>query len=208
VKYFSKTITTARNFTERPARFGFRSLNQLPLLPLLLISLFLLPDQQARADQAALEVIHQRIEKKFPDVKHLSASAFEEISTDPDNIVVFDVREKSEFEVSHLDGAIQVDPDIRRSTFNQLYGESLSGKTVVFYCSVGRRSSVLADRVSDDLTENGSEEVYSLQYGIFGWHNERRALINESVNTDFVHPYSYRWSKLLERRDMVRYSAK
>ncbi len=111
MKYFSETTTLVGNYPERLIRLGFG----------LIFSLFLLNVQYAHADpthQTQLEAIHQRIVSKFPDVKQISASAFEKLSADANDVVVFDVREQSEFEVSHLDGAIQVDPDIKRSTFN------------------------------------------------------------------------------------------
>ncbi|MEJ2177481.1 MAG: rhodanese-like domain-containing protein, partial [Gammaproteobacteria bacterium] len=115
------------------------------------------------------------------------------------------VREQSEFEVSHLKGAIQIDPDISRQEFNQLYGDAVSDKTVVFYCSVGRRSSLLADRLSEDLSAWGTKDIYNLRHGIFGWHNNYGELVDQNTNTDYVHPYNWLWGRLLERRDMLRY---
>lgn len=158
----------------------------------------------AQADESRLEQIQQRIEKNFPSVDHISAETFQSVSSS-ESVVVFDVREQEEYTISHLDSAIRVDPDISREAFDKLHGKSLSGKTVVFYCSVGRRSSELADRVGDDLIAHGSKDIYNLRHGIFGWHNNRMALVDSSEDTDYIHPYNWYWGRLVERRGMIRY---
>ncbi|MGB5705419.1 MAG: rhodanese-like domain-containing protein [Arenicellales bacterium] len=173
----------------------------LSLFVIILLALNVIP---AQADQSRLEQIQQRIEQNYPAVDHISAETFQVVSSSED-VVVFDVREQDEYTVSHLDNAIRVDPDISREAFDKLYGKSLSGKTVVFYCSVGRRSSELADRVGDDLIAHGSKDIFNLQHGIFGWHNNRMSLVDNSKDTDYVHPYNWLWGRLLERRDMIRY---
>ena len=160
----------------------------------------------AGADQSKLDKVHRKIERKFPTVEHIDASGYREIVTEgKEEVVIFDVREQSEFEISHLDGAIRVDPDISRHMFDEKFGQTVAGKTVVFYCSVGRRSSALADRVTEDLHSRGSMDVYNLQHGIFGWHNNYGELVDDLSNTEFVHPYNWRWGRLLERRDLIRY---
>ncbi len=174
---------------------------------LLVLLMVLGLDSKVYAELTRLEVIQKELESKYPAVNHISDQEVEKMRKESEEIVIFDVRESAEFEVSHLAGAIQVDPDISSATFNQMYGESVSGKTVVFYCSVGRRSSLLADKVSDQLSAQGADEIYNLQHGIFGWHNEQRALIADTEKTDYVHPFNWFWGRLLDRRDMIRYSA-
>ena len=173
---------------------------------LLTLSIFLIFFFPAEADQSKLERIHQKIERKFPTLDHIDAGEYREIVADGrEEIVVFDVREQDEYEISHLDGAIRVDPDISRQKFDERFGQTISGKTVVFYCSVGRRSSALADRVAEGLFARGSVDVYNLQHGIFGWHNNHGNLVDGRSTTEFVHPYNWRWGRLLERREMIRY---
>jgi len=177
-----------------------------PTFKTLSFTLAILLALSVEADQYKLEKIHQRIEHNFPDVEHIDAAGYRQVVAEEDNsVVVFDVREQSEFDVSHLDGAIRVDPGISQQKFNQLYGDSVLGKTVVFYCSVGRRSSLLADRVSEELSARGTKDIYNLRYGIFGWHNGYGELVDRDSNTDYVHPYNWRWGRLLERRDLLRY---
>ena len=121
------------------------------------------------------------------------------------DIVLFDVREESEYAVSHLTNAIRVDPDIGVEDFRSTFASDLVNKTVVFYCSVGRRSSELAEKVGEDLMSTGSKQVLNLEHGIFGWHNESRRLMSGEQPTDYVHPYSWRWDDLIARRSLIRY---
>ena len=92
--------------------------------------------------QTELEKIHQKIIEDHEQVEHVSAEEFIEMETAGADIIIFDVRKKSEFAVSHLQNAIRLDPGTKADEFEQLYGEQLQGKTVVFYCSVGRLSLI------------------------------------------------------------------
>ena len=112
--------------------------------------------------------------------------------------VLFDVREQEEYETSHLSGAIRVDPDVKAEAFLERHGESLKGRTAVFYCSVGYRSSILVERL---VAETGdSTRLVNLRGGIFRWYNEGLAVYDSTGVTDVVHPYSAVWGRLLELR--------
>ena len=104
----------------------------------------------AMADQSRLDEIHRDIVTKYHDVKHLSSVEFQ--SMEKSAIVVFDVREVDEFAVSHINGAIRVDPDIELAEFENKYAVQLAGKTAVFYCSVGRRSSDLLSQLNGTMS--------------------------------------------------------
>ena len=149
-----------------------------------------------------LEAIQDGIESSYPDVFHLDA--IEVDGSYLDGAVVFDVREPGEYAVSKLKGAVQVDPDITAAEFLDTYGSEVAGKDVLFYCSVGHRSSLLASKVQLELERMGSE-VHNLRGGIFHWHNENRSLQNHAGETEYVHPYSWRWKRFLERKDLTRY---
>ena len=90
------------------------------------------------------------VSKRWPDIKQISGDDLSKITKDG-NAVVFDVRLPEEYAVSHLNGAINVDPGLTASTFLTRYADNLKGKTAVFYCSVGVRSSKLAQRVTPGL---------------------------------------------------------
>jgi 3-mercaptopyruvate sulfurtransferase SseA len=93
---------------------------------------------------------------------------------------------------------------MRTSAFLERYGAGVDGKAVVFYCSVGVRSSALAERVAQGLQAHGATAVDDLAGGIFAWHGEGRPLVDAQGSTDFVHPYDSSWGRLLARPDLAR----
>jgi len=123
-----------------------------------------------------------------------------------EDLLIFDVREPSEFMVSHIEGARRVPPDMTPEAFMARYHADLSNKTVIFYCSVGHRSSVMAARTQAGIRKQGALGVYNLEAGIFGWHNENRNLVRAGKPTDYVHPYNKVWQRFLKRDSLVRYT--
>ena len=70
---------------------------------------------------------------------------------------------------------------------------------VMCYCSVGYRSSDMAQRLYRAArTEDVSLDVYNLQGGIFQWAIEEREIVDtEGEKAAAVHPYSSVWGMLL-----------
>jgi len=156
--------------------------------------------------QPRLEAIHNDIENDYQSVSHMSASEFS--SLDIAQVVVFDVREPEEYAVSHIAGAIQVMPDIDLGEFIEDYGDLLNGKQVVFYCSVGRRSSELANRLGDVPFEHGAVSSKNLIGGVFSWVNQGRQLRNSrQAATNLVHPYNKYWGRLVADPDKLSFTA-
>jgi rhodanese-related sulfurtransferase len=152
-----------------------------------------------------LASVEADVARRWPEVAQLPRSVMSQKLTErqPD-VVVFDVREPDEYAVSHMSGAIRVDPSVSRETFLAAHGAVLRGKTAIFYCSVGVRSSDLALRLIDELERIGVKETFNLAGGIFGWHNEVRPLVNAEGATEQVHGYRSRWSGLITRQSLVR----
>ena len=125
--------------------------------------------------------------------------------------MIFDVREAGEYAVSHIDGAVRVDPAITAEALLAQYGADMQDKTLVLYCSVGVRSSRLAQRLSNAAQFPQATPIYNLEKGIFGWHNEGRPLVmaNGAVSsaTDYVHPYNLFWGRMVNRKDLKRSKA-
>ena len=142
------------------------------------------------------------VARKWPDIKQVSG---EELSAMTGNgkTVVFDVRTPEEYAVSHLDGAINVDPGLTASAFLTKHADAIKDKTAVFYCSVGVRSSKLAQRVTPGLKAAGAAGIVNLTGGIFYWHGESRPLVDAKGPTDLVHGYDASWGKLVKRQDKV-----
>lgn len=119
--------------------------------------------------------------------------------------LLFDVRAADEFAVSHLPGAIQINPTRDGEGFLRRYATSLQGRTAVFYCTVGARSSRLAADVLAHLTSADSVTVYNLRGGIFRWQAARLPLENSEGPTEWVHPYDDFWARLAPRAERQRY---
>ncbi len=151
-------------------------------------------------DASDLDQVHQSIATRYSDVAHIS---FVDLKGAVRNeFVIFDVREKEEFQVSHVSGAIWVDPDMTAVEFLRKFGHVAKDKKAIFYCSVGERSSRMAQRVSSVAPDLS---VYNLEKGIFGLHNAELPLTSAQGRTDFIHPYDDKWGELVERQDKVSY---
>ena len=153
-----------------------------------------------------LEDIHQKIVNDYDNVNHISSEDFSNINTA--QIVIFDVREKKEHQVSHLDGAIQVDPDLDPKVFINKYGEAIRNKIVIYYCSVGRRSSKFASRVNSISPQKQIDQSYNLQGGIFHWRNDEMPLVDIDSETTLVHPYNFYCGRLIEDKSAISYKIK
>lgn len=149
-----------------------------------------------------LSNIHQNIVDDYDNVDHIHAEQL--LNLDKDDVIIFDVREKKEYQVSHLDEAIQVDPSLGPEEFLEQHGEAIKGKIVIYYCSVGRRSSKFASRVNQ-ISQN---ENYNLTGGIFHWRNAEMPLVDNNSITDVVHPYNLYWGRLVEDKSARSYQAK
>ncbi|XP_069767719.1 tRNA uridine(34) hydroxylase-like [Narcine bancroftii] len=140
------------------------------------------------------------IQNRFQSVQHLGSDLLSQhLAQDRNQVVLLDVRSLAEYEVSHLEGAIHVDPET--SDMEQLVNElGLAGRAansqVVCYCTVGYRSCMLAKRLAPFLP---SLRVYNLEGGLVKWANERRSIVDSREQpTRLVHPYSSTWTYLLK----------
>lgn len=151
-----------------------------------------------------IDRIHAGIAATHGNVEHMTADDFSALGSD--EVVLFDVREPDEFAVSHLPDAVLVDPGMSVSEFAARFSDRLSGKRVIFYCSVGVRSSILAERVAKLVEALSGKTPVNLIGGIFRWRNEGLRLVTISGNSaSAVHPYDDYWGRLVEDREAVSY---
>jgi len=124
----------------------------------------------------------------------------EQIQADSANlskVVILDVREKSEFEVSRLKNAIWIGyDDFDISRIDSIDKE----REIIVYCSVGYRSS----KIGEELIESGFKNVKNLYGGIFKWANENRPIYNDSSQTTEVHAYNRKWGKFLTNPALLK----
>lgn len=181
-------------------------------LVLSILAMLLFTPEIAKADMKektfTLSKIHQNIVDDYKNVKHISRQRLSEAlgSENKNDVLIFDVREKEEFRVSHLRGAKYLSPSTWKSSFLKKYGEQVKGKQIIFYCSVGVRSSKMADYLNKSLREQGAKEIYNLEEGIFGWANEGEVLFKSGAETTTkVHPYNSHWGQLIRDESKKSY---
>lgn len=157
------------------------------------------------AGQQCMNEMERKVERDHPGVQSMIPQHFEAMLNGREPLLVLDVREKAEFDVSHLPGAEHVDPDMSSADFLARFGDAIAGRLVVLYCSVGVRSSRLAGVIGEDAIRRGATGVYNLRGGIFAWHNYGQKLRTPGEARDVVHPYSRAWSSYLDFPNYARY---
>ena len=148
------------------------------------------------AEEGGSSNMRRLISLRFPGTEWVSTERLAQWmdAREGDRPALLDARSQSEFDVSHLIGAVRVDPDASGLDPQAL---ALSRDSViVVYCSVGYRSAAVARR----LTKAGFERVYNLQGGIFEWANQGRSVYREGERVESVHPYNRTWGRLLDAR--------
>ena len=167
------------------------------------LSIMAIASGSASTENKALEKTHVKISQNYKTVSHISASEVAE--RDETSYQIFDIRQKEEYQVSHIQNAIWVDPSISASSFYESFGPQLRGKAIILYCSVGVRSSRLAEKLMTGKSKNEVTTIYNLEKGIFGWHNESRPLTHAGEVTNYVHPYNQIWGRMVNQKALRRY---
>lgn len=105
--------------------------------------------------------------------------------------LLLDVRAADEFAVSHLPGAVRVEPGADLPAWLDTVARD---RPVVAYCSVGYRS----ERYGRQLRGAGFTQVHNLYGSLFEWV-DRGHLVVDSLGapTQNVHTYNRRWSQWL-----------
>ena len=118
-----------------------------------------------------------------------------ELHENLDDFIILDAREKEEFEVSHLPGAIYVgydQPELK------VIENLPRDKKLLFYCSIGYRS----EKIGEKAKEMGFDKVYNLYGSIFEWVNEGYELeTTNEMPTQKVHGYNWIWGRWIQNKD-------
>ncbi|XP_063155295.1 adenylyltransferase and sulfurtransferase MOCS3-like [Candoia aspera] len=150
------------------------------------------------------------IEELFPRVESITTETLQQWMEDkPGEFLLLDTRSQAEFEVSHLPGAILVPPetDAVKEIFKAWFKQEYEGchRHIVCYCTVGYRSSMTAQLLSDYLSCETSQnfvtssKIYNVQGGLVKWASERRWMVDQHKKpSSQMHPYNDVWAKLLE----------
>lgn len=121
-----------------------------------------------------------------------------EVIRDKEKYVFLDAREKNEYEVSHIPGAIYVgynDFDISR------LANIPQSTTIVVYCSVGYRS----EKITEKLIKKGFTDVANLYGSIFEWANCSLPLEDQNNHpTKSLHTYNKKWSQWVRNPSILK----
>ncbi len=158
----------------------------------------------SRPGPGSLAAVEADVTQRYGEVRQISGTALTEALSREPGVVIYDVREAAEYAVSHIAGAVRIDPDAAPRVVAMAIRETVGARKIVFYCAVGVRSSALAAEVQRALGPDRAPAIFNLTGGIFRWHNESRSLSDARGATAFVHPYDNSWGRLLERRQWAR----
>ncbi len=114
-----------------------------------------------------------------------------------EKVILLDTREKKEYEISHIPGAIWVGyDDFKMKRIKELAKDA----KIVTYCSVGYRS----ERIGEKLLKAGFTDVSNLKGSIFKWVNDGYMLEDKDGNeTDKVHGFNQKWGKWVKGNKVV-----
>jgi len=110
-----------------------------------------------------------------------------------EDVILLDAREKAEYDLSHIEGAVWVgydDFDMARVK------EIAKDQKVIVYCSVGYRS----EKVCEKLIEAGYEDASNLYGGIFEWGNQDMPVVDENGEQEKIHPFDNVWGLWLDKQ--------
>lgn len=142
--------------------------------------------------QQTLEQVLLKYNKQ--NIPYISAEMLIDIKNDP-TIVLLDSREKKEYEVSHIKGALYAGYE----DFNlQEVSKNIKSidTPIIVYCSLGVRS----EDIAETLEKAGYTNIKNLYGGIFNWKNNNLPVVNRHQKpTDSMHVYSKKWGKWLTK---------
>lgn len=153
----------------------------------------------AAADHGDLRRVEGLVQRRFDSVPQLDAA---KAARDPREYLIVDVREAEEFAVSHLHDALRIDPDAQSGAALDAIRAHRDGRPVLFYCSVGVRSSQMALRLQKALKAEGAASI-NLKGGLFRWASLGLPLENAEGSTRAVHGFDQHWAKLAPKPVML-----
>lgn len=157
-----------------------------------ILALALLFASAVRGHAIGWALVKAKIRSEFPDVRRITTDELSAWLSDRSRPapLLLDVRSRAEFDVSHLAGAIHVEPGAAAAIISEA-----KDRTIVTYCSVGYRSGAFAKKLGDA----GFTKVLNLEGSIFRWANEGRQVVRDGRTVAEVHPYNRTWGLLLKK---------
>jgi rhodanese-related sulfurtransferase len=169
-------------------------------------TVFSLVSQGAHAQIRTLPMIDQELRTSFPRVASITSTDLHKLMKSKNRPIILDVREADEFAVSHLVGAIRVNPDADLEAVLRAITLAPKNPEIIVYCSVGVRSVQLADRLREGLMAKAAARIANLREGIFGWHNAQLPLVQGAEASPYIHPYNASWGRLVHQQEFIAYA--
>ena len=140
-------------------------------------------------------LLRQAVSLKFSGTRHVTPAELEQWLRDPNRPppLLIDVRVDEQYAMSHIDGAVQLDPaDPDITQFRVVSRET----PIVAYDGPG----VVSAGIAPALMAEGFTRVSSLEGGLFRWVNEGHPVVDASGPVTVVHPINWKWGRLLKGR--------
>jgi rhodanese-related sulfurtransferase len=127
--------------------------------------------------------VRSAIRRAHPQLQQVTPTDLARWLTGPvdERPLVFDVRTRPEFDLSHIPGAQWIAPG---SVPADLKLPAAKDAPIVLYCSTGQRAAPLAERIAS----SGYTRIWLLDGGLFRWANEDRILTGAHGPATTVHP--------------------
>jgi len=139
----------------------------------------------------AMDSLVLEIKTAYPEVPTISPQALHALLQQRAPLTLIDVRTEEEFLISHITGAQNTPlPNEALDKSPPDYGK------IILYCSVGWRSTSVAQL----LMQQGAENIFNLEGGIFAWVALDLPVVRDGQTVHEVHPYNRSWGKLLIER--------
>ncbi len=113
-----------------------------------------------------------------------------------ENILIIDTRSRSEYDTSHIQGALFVDYENPNLLFLK---EIPRSRQIILYCTVGYRS----EKIGELVLEQGFNLVFNLYGGITQWVNDSYPIFNSEGETKIVHGYSEEWARWINVGEVI-----
>lgn len=146
--------------------------------------------------RVSLEDVEREVIRRYPVPDIVPATLAAMLSQG--QVTLFDVRTLEEFETGHLPGAIRIEPGSSAADILAAHRDRLDDGPVVFYCSVGVRSSQIMSATLHQIAPHSRAGAYNLRGGVFRWTAEGRTLVKGAAQGE-AHPFNESWGQLLAR---------
>ena len=139
---------------------------------------------QSEADKKLLITkLYEEHATEFPGVRGIKVEDLQQLQQQGENVVLVDVRQLKEREVSIIPGAIaleEFEANIEQYRDNEA--------KIIVYCTIGYRSGKYAQK----LREKGIK-VFNLEGSLLAWSHIRGKLVDDTGFTNRVHVFSPKW---------------